>query len=308
MEAELVDSPVLFIGNSPNQVHGVGQSWSDLLASLRTSASMTLDAKAHELKPFPLHFEEIRNRYLAANPTQADIDVVSKVVELFGKMKPNKIHAQLMRLAFSEVVTTNYDDCLERAMDVPSMPANFGIKERAYSLFRRVAVGGKHVWHVHGDVSTPQSIVLGHDRYVESCAQMKRYMDLEGLKFARMDPVKAVFKQSDSIDLSKVHSWIDLFLTRDVHIVGFGLDFTEVDIWYLLSYRARHHKTGSKWISRLSDSKVFAHMFVDPTKQREMQKIEVLRSFGVDVLEYSIAGSSYEEQWQKVLTALQSVV
>jgi len=49
-------------------------------------------------------------------------------------------------------------------------------------------------------------------------------------------------------------------------------------------------------------------MFVDPTKQRDMQKIEVLRSFGVDVLEYSIAGSSYEVQWQKVLTALQSVV
>lgn len=302
------DSPVLFVGNSPNQVHGAGQSWSDLLALLRTSASMTLDASAHELKPFPLHFEEIRNRYLSANPAQADIDVVSKVVELFGGMKPNKIHTQLMSLAFSEVVTTNYDDCLERATGKASISANFGIKERTYSLFRRVAVGGKHVWHVHGDVSTPQSIVLGHDRYVESCAQMRRYMDLEGLKFAHMEPVKAAFKQSDSIDFSKVHSWIDLFLTRDVHIVGFGLDFTEVDIWYLLSYRARHHKTGFKWTSRLADSKVVAHMFVDPTKQRDMQKIEVLRSFGVDVLEYSIAGSSYEVQWQKVLTALQSVV
>jgi hypothetical protein len=269
---------------------------------------MTLDDAAHELKPFPLHFEEIRNRYLMANPDQTDINVVEKVTELFRGMMPNQIHGHLMDLAFSEIVTTNYDDCLERATGKVSAPANFGIKERNYSLFRRVAVGNRHIWHVHGDVSTPQSIVLGHDRYVESCTQMRRYMDLEGLKFAHMEPVKAAFKQRDSIDFAKVHSWIDLFLTRDVHIVGFGLDFTEVDIWYLLSYRARHHKTGSKWTSRLADSKVFAHMFVDPTRQRDKQKIEVLKSFGVDVLEYSIAGSSYKDQWEKVLTALRPVV
>ncbi len=122
---------------------------------------MTLDESAHELKPFPLHFEEIRNRYLAANPEQTDVDVVAKVTELFRGMMPNQIHTQLMDLAFSEVVTTNYDDCLERATGKVSIPANFGIKERAYSLFRRVAIGSKHIWHVHGDVSTPQSIVLG---------------------------------------------------------------------------------------------------------------------------------------------------
>lgn len=269
---------------------------------------MALDDSAHELKPFPLHFEEIRNRYLMANPDQTDANVVAKVTELFRGMKPNKIHTQLMDLAFSEIVTTNYDDCLERSTGNVSIPANFGIKERNYSLFRRVTVGSKNVWHVHGDVLTPQSIVLGHDRYVESCAQMRRYMDLDGLKFAHMEPVKAVFKQSDLIDFGKVHSWIDLFLTRDVHFVGFGLDFTEVDIWYLLSYRARHHKTGSKWTSRLSNSKVFAHMFVDPAKQRDMQKIEVLKSFGVNVLEYSIVGSSYKEQWDKVLTSLRAAV
>ena len=269
---------------------------------------MTLGDEAHELKPFPLHFEEIRNRYLTANPSQTDINVVEKVTKLFRGMMPNKIHSQLMDLDFSEIITTNYDDCFERATDRVVVPANFGIKERNYSLFRRVAVGSKYIWHVHGDVATPQSIVLGHDRYVESCAQMRRYMDLEGLKFAHMEPVKAAFKQTDSIDFTKVHSWIDLFLTRDVHIVGFGLDFTEVDIWYLLSYRARHHKTGSKWTSRLADSRVFAHMFVDPTRQRDVQKIEVLRSFRVDVLEYSIARSSYEEQWGKVLTVLRTVV
>ena len=172
---------------------------------------MTTDDEAHGLKPFPLHFEEIRNRYFIANPNQSDINVVEKVTELFREMRVNQIHRKLMDLEFSEIVTTNYDDCLERATDKPVVPANFGIKERNYSLFRRVAVGSKHIWHVHGDVATPQSIVLGHDRYVESCAQMRRYMDLEGLKFAHMVPVKAAFKQTDSIDFARVQSWIDLF-------------------------------------------------------------------------------------------------
>ena len=118
-------SPILFVGNSPNQVHGAGKSWRELLSALRGFAGMDLDDKVHELKPFPLHFEEIRNRYLGANPTGSDSTVIKKVAGLFRDMTPNDIHKRLMELPFSDVLTTNYDDCLERSTGVKVNPANF---------------------------------------------------------------------------------------------------------------------------------------------------------------------------------------
>ena len=39
-------------------------------------------------------------------------------------------------------------------------------------------------------------------------------------------------------------SWIDLMFTTDVYIVGFGMDFSEQDIWWILNKRQRFIKEG----------------------------------------------------------------
>ena len=87
------------------------------------------------------------------------------------------------------------------------------------------------------------------------------------------------------------------------------MDYSEADIWYLLSYRARKHGTAAKWVERLARTKVTVHMFQDTTKPIEIQasaaqKIEVLKSFRVNVIEYSLRGSSYKEQWTRILENL----
>ena len=38
----------------------------------------------------------------------------------------------------------------------------------------------------------------------------------------------------------QIHSWIDLFFTTNVHIIGFGLDYSEQDIWWILNKRKRY--------------------------------------------------------------------
>jgi len=35
------------------------------------------------------------------------------------------------------------------------------------------------------------------------------------------------------------NSWLDLFFQRDVHIIGLTLKFVELDLWWLITYRAR---------------------------------------------------------------------
>lgn len=95
-----------------------------------------------------------------------------------------------MNLPFEDVLTTNYDNCLEQAASTMPVKENCGINERSYSLFRRVANGDKSIWHVRGEVSSQQSIVLGQDRYVEACSRMRRYMDGDGISFCGKGPCK----------------------------------------------------------------------------------------------------------------------
>lgn len=307
-----MNSPVLLVGNSPNQVRGAGRSWGELLCILRQHARLDANDETHKSKPFPLHYEEIRNRYLAVFPDQTELQFAELVAQLFSDLKPNDIHKRLMALPFQDVLTTNYDSCLEQAVANTPKKANFGITERSYSLFRRIAVGNKHIWHLRGEVKRPQSIVLGQDRYVEACSRLRRYMDGDGVEFSGKEPVKAAFKSDAPFDPVTPHSWVDMFLSRDVHIVGFGMDYTEADIWYLLSYRARKHRTRADWVERMRRTKVTIHAFIDPNKPIEIQqnlkqKHEVLRSFGVELIEYSLLNSSYEEQWDRILVGLAKV-
>lgn len=56
------------------------------------------------------------------------------------------------------------------------------------------------LWKIHGDLSRIPSIMLGFDHI----------------------------------------SWIELFFRTNVYIVGFGMDFSFLDIWWLLNKRARY--------------------------------------------------------------------
>ena len=40
-------------------------------------------------------------------------------------------------------------------------------------------------------------------------------------------------------NLPEQESWINLMFTHDIHIVGLTLDVCEIDLWWLLTYRAQ---------------------------------------------------------------------
>lgn len=45
--------------------------------------------------------------------------------------------------------------------------------------------------------------------------------------------------QKENQKENKKISWIDIFLNDNIYILGLGLDFGEIDLWWLLSYRNR---------------------------------------------------------------------
>lgn len=93
---------------------------------------------------------------------------------------------------------------------------------------------------------------------------------------------------------SEIYSWLDIFLRDDVHIVGLGLDYNEIDLWWLLSYKARLKQKNSLKIGETH----YHHFHVKPLDKKEKAKHQILKSSEVNVHTKHIDGnyhSAYEE-------------
>jgi len=156
--------------------------------------------------------------------------------------------------------------------------------ETIYRLHTFNKVKDKAIWHIHGEVDYPRTIMLGQEKYSNSLSRIINY----------------TVKRSDSKFSDGVRSWVDLFLCSDVHIIGFGFDFSEIDLWWVLNYRAR-----VKFQNEISiNNKIVFHVRksnnVNPDYNvRNKSLIRLLKSHDVDVKEYDL---SYIDLYKEVIS------
>lgn len=223
----------LFVGNDINNLVP-GHSWKDLLKDLQKYCGIEGVDTEDNTKPFPLLYEEIYLRTLAAG-TRTERDMKLFISQKYRQTKPGAIHKEIMALTVENIITTNYDFNIEGALQ----DENEGIiKETLYSIFRHSVVNGKNIWHAHGDCHTHLSINLGYEHYSGQLQQLRNYVvtgtDYQNKKLPKTALIKRL--QHKPIGL---YSWADLFFRDDIYIFGLRLDFVESDIWWLLNYRAR---------------------------------------------------------------------
>jgi hypothetical protein len=105
--------------------------------------------------------------------------------------------------------------------------------ESKYMLhtFNQVNYEGKDIdiWHIHGEARKPDSMIIGSDYYSRLTARA-----IEETKNAeRYD-----LKEGKNINLVSINSWVDALLFGDVYVLGFGYDYSEEDLWWLLNRKA----------------------------------------------------------------------
>lgn len=227
---------VLLLGNGLNDVIN-NYKWSNLIEDLRNELNLiniNLDPK----KPFPLLYEEI---YLTGmkNKLISELRVKEFIAQKTKEIKSNDIHRQLSSIGFSEILTTNYDYTIEKSINKNNeIFSNAGIvTEKRYSLFRHTLTDGLRVWHIHGELDIPKSILLGYEHYSGQLQKIRNYV-VSGTGNAYKIKFSPLIKRLKQNDL-KYHSWIDLFFTKEIYIIGLTLDFVESDLWLLITYRAR---------------------------------------------------------------------
>lgn len=266
----------VLIGNGINRVSNGDASWEKLLQSMarknhRGKAKLNL-----KHKPLTLVYEEILLSAVSGDLDSDELAAKRKIAELAGQLRANRLHEDLMRLGIRHLLTTNYDYAFESAPGERVRRANL-MRETKYSVFRRREVKGKYVWHIHGEADVPNSIMLGYDQYSGYLQKLRAYAT-SSRGAALNSPFVHGNHAFDAEDGGAVYSWLDVFLRDDIHIVGLGLDYTEIDLWWVLTYKARLRAKGVP-----VGMTVFHDWHLEPPDEYALAKRSLLQSLAVVV-------------------------
>lgn len=94
-----------------------------------------------------------------------------------------------------------------------------------------------------------------------------------------ISPLEYGFKDSGT----GLISWIDAFFFTNLHVIGITLDFSEIDIWWLLSRRARLLK------SKLITNKIYYYpTFPISEIHFHLPKLRLLERLGVQIVHHKL--------------------
>jgi hypothetical protein len=231
-----MNEKVFLVGNDINNILSEEYSWERLLTDLVKHAKIKTEISSDN-KPFPLFYEEIFLESARINQIK-ESNLKSYIAKKIALLKPNEIHKKIVYSEPKIFLTTNYDLTLEKVLtsDTEQIKNMGFIDESLYNIFRKYEVEDYCFWHIHGSQLTPRSITLGYEHYGGYLQQMRNYV-VTGSNYKKKN-FKPLIERINNNEL-KYESWVDYFFTHNIDIFGLKLDFVEMHLWWLLTYRSR---------------------------------------------------------------------
>ncbi len=236
---------VLLLGNGLNRGYG-SKSWEDGIQSINRPYKIDITSSLFEAVPFPL-------KAIIATEDNLETALNTEYAEkmLFGIEEVSKLRevlVALLKLKFDHILTTNYSYEIERVLDLKfrrngthetlqirdfnktTNPS--GTTETKYLLHTYneiiTEMGSNIIWHIHGEGRKPNTVALGHYFYGKLLGKYQEEIQIRNREI------------NNSHIGQKPFSWIDAFLEGDIYILGFGYDFSEYDLWWLLNEKKRN--------------------------------------------------------------------
>lgn len=220
------------------------------------------------------------------------------------EITPNWIHKELVSIGGTHILTSNYEYTLEAAGGVGRGKAVDFSSETRYSLFRCREVRSKRIWHIHGEIDKPETIMLGYEQYVGYLYKARNYLTLDSKRQStgaydyRSPVIHGRYNFEERTD--SIYSWIDIFLRDDVHMVGFTCDYSEIDIWWLLGLKERLRQNDRRVAKGINVGRTVFYYFRPAHLSSRLQgQLAALTNFGVECVPVAVKGS-YEEAWRKL--------
>jgi hypothetical protein len=290
---------ILLLGNGINN-NTSGFKWADLIRDLTRFVPKGIEIATNN-KPFPLLYEEIVIRAMERRSKQEQ-EIKQFITSRVSAIQPNEIHGEIARNSFRTILTTNYDYNIEKAFEVDiETLKNLGIiKETRYSVFRHSRLGGTDIWHIHGESRIPSSIALGYDHYSGYLQHLRNYVVTgtgDSYESRHLKPLIGRIRAGQVLG----DSWIDFFFDSDVYVLGLTLDFAEIHLWWLLTYRAR-----CKYTKRIPIHNKIVYFvprqYIPPGKE----KIDLLKTCDVQVYPLDYDKAKRTEYYRKALRIIRN--
>lgn len=279
----------IFYGNGINRLSKNHITWIDLLGKIK---GVTVFQSGQ--LPNTMVYERIFLEKHAPNSTDKsdELEIKNTISSELKLQESNELLEELTSLPIEHYLTTNYDYAFEKALGVVPEKNN---TEDIYSLRRKrkykTGNGDKYLWNIHGEIDNPKSIMLGLDHYCGSVSKLDAYVKGK-YKVTTDGKERTIEKITKKLEVSSfcLTSWVDLFFSTYVHIIGFSLDYSETDIWWLLNKRARFSVNG------YVKNKIYFY-----THEICSEKEELLKSFNVIVVKIQIENNNYSDMYRSAI-------
>lgn len=273
------------IGNGINRSNDASTDtykWENLLNDLNSDFAK---GKINNIskKPFPMVYDEIVNCSLR-NRTKKEGELKTFITKKINHIKRNSKYDSIKNIDGIEILTTNYDYLIENELTDKWKRSPINKLEYFYSIYRFQESSMSRIWHIHGEQADSRSLLLGFRHYINYSAKVKSRAELF------INGLKNDTKHEEP-------SWVDLFFTHNIEIIGLGMLFTEYPIWWLLAYRNQ---------KQISDPKIDINntiSLVIPSFSKEDYNstfiIDMLNAYGATCRE--VPSKDYDEFYKKVL-------
>lgn len=288
-----MDNSILF-GNGLNSLSKNSLPWTDLLTKIK--GKVLFD---NGLLPNTMIYE----RALLENKSRLDIKTIelqikNEIAEILRRMEPNKFYQMLFDLKCKNYLTTNYDYAFrETILKNDSYRSYNNSSEDIYSIRRYTSIHNEFqkelckIWHIHGEIDKPISIMLGLDHYCGSVSKLDSYIKGNYEFQENNEPIKVktlVNKLTKNVYDNR--SWAELFFNSNIHILGFSLDYSETDLWWMLTRRAR--TLSEERTAAFVKNKIYFY-----TTNLKPEKEGLLKSLNITVVKPQ--NDVYESDWPK---------
>lgn len=274
---------VLLLGNGINRAYGF-LSWSELLNKISDQKDLKLEGV-----PAPLQAIILTN-------DNVDTKLKEIAVELVGARAPmdeEDLLRQIAKLPYDAILTANYTYELEKAIyskfcltpgkaskyrQVSVRDAKPFVRDNLFTYFNLPGYNTP-IWHIHGEAGKVKTMILGHYYYGKMLSNMDSYLS---------DVIRR-YKISQSLGKDfECKSWIDYFLIGNVTIMALGMDFAELDLWWLINAKKRN----------FPNTKI---TFYKPDITDD--QVLLANTYGIDVIKERL-DNGYRSYYEKLVTTL----
>lgn len=293
----------ILFGNGINRINNDNYDWEKVLKgispeNLKDSIDNRQLTHSYERLLIDAYYEGI---FLSTAERELKESFIHKINEINTTPESEDIYQSLINLGAENYMTTNYDGKIEEFLSNNGYHSKNPKSSSDYlSLHRREVWKYRNtskvctLWPIHGcgyEGTKWNTVMLGFEHYCNSISCLGHYLNFGstrqngyyGSKYG--DYLNQTGKLSYIQYLIKNYRgegctfWADLFFLTDVHIIGFGMDFSEIDIWWLLTKRARLMRAMSKNFKGkdLIRNKIFYYGH----NEEDKHKIELLEAYGV---------------------------